>query len=61
MPKVKKSKKPRHPNEPVARVYHDRDLLRLVGRDVDDAEQDEQRLEELLTKSKKREVWVEEE
>ena len=61
MPKIKKSKKPRHPNEPVARVYHDKNLLRLVGRDVDDAEQDEQRLEEILVKSKKREVWVEEE
>jgi hypothetical protein len=61
MPKIKKSKKPRHPNEPVARVYHDRNLLRLVSKDVDDAEGDEQRLEEILLKSKKREVWVEEE
>jgi hypothetical protein len=60
MPKVKKSKKPRHPNEPVARVYQDKNLLRLVSKDVDDAEQDEQRLEEILLKNKKREVWVEE-
>jgi len=60
MPKVKsKTRKPKHPTEAVAKVYCDKNLLRLINKETDDVEQDEQELEKMLIKSKKREIWVE--